>query len=118
VLARQPQVSEGIFLFEHSDALALSSSTGVRGRDMQQSPPAGWYHDPEYQGYRRYWNGQQWTDDRAILRPAAAWTHVPETKGLPGYKMVNTLWLTSQVVNAIVLTVFAVALVALIVWIS
>ena len=87
---------------------------------MEQTPPAGWYPDPEYQGYQRYWNGQQWTDDRApsFMRPAAAWTFVPDNKGLAGYKLFNTLWFTSQVVNAIVLTVFTIALVALIVWIS
>jgi hypothetical protein len=85
---------------------------------MEQTPPPGWYPDPEYRGYQRFWNGQQWTDDRTFVRPAAAWTSVPETKGLPGFKMVNTLWFAWQTVSTIVLTVFVVALVALIVWVS
>jgi hypothetical protein len=83
---------------------------------MEQTPQPGWYPDPEYQGYQRYWNGQQWTDDRAFVRPSAVW--VPGNKEIPGFKMFNTLWFTSQMVNAIVLAVFTVALVALIVWIS
>ena len=85
---------------------------------MEQTPQPGWYPDPEYRGYQRYWNGQQWTDDRTFVRPAAAWTFGPENKGLPGFKMFNTLWFASQTVNAIVLAAFVIALVALIVWIS
>jgi hypothetical protein len=27
-------------------------------------PPAGWYVDPEYAGYQRYWDGHGWTSER------------------------------------------------------
>jgi Domain of unknown function (DUF4282)/Protein of unknown function (DUF2510) len=27
-------------------------------------PVAGWYADPQYEGYARFWDGQSWTDQR------------------------------------------------------
>ena len=32
--------------------------------------PAGWFPDPEHSGQQRYWDGQQWTGDRAPSPPA------------------------------------------------
>jgi hypothetical protein len=29
------------------------------------SPPAGWYEDPQHQGYNRWWDGRRWTEHRA-----------------------------------------------------
>ena len=40
-----------------------------------QQQPAGWYPDPEQPGTQRYWDGAQWTDQRA---PAAQ--QVPQQK--------------------------------------
>jgi hypothetical protein len=34
----------------------------------QQQPPAGWYSNPEGKG-QRYWDGQQWTDQRRDAPP-------------------------------------------------
>lgn len=28
------------------------------------SPPAGWYGDPDHQGYNRWWDGHRWTEHR------------------------------------------------------
>lgn len=36
---------------------------------MTQSPPPGWYQDPQDAGLQRYWNGTAWTDQ---TQPAAA----------------------------------------------
>jgi Domain of unknown function (DUF4190)/Protein of unknown function (DUF2510) len=35
---------------------------------QQQQPPAGWYANPEGEG-QRYWDGQQWTDQRRDAPP-------------------------------------------------
>jgi hypothetical protein len=87
---------------------------------MQQTTPAGWYPDPEYQGYQRYWNGRQWTNDRAsiVMSPEAAAVYARVNKGLAQSKMFNVLWFGSQMVNAIVFVVFGIAVFALIVWLS
>ncbi|QTX04377.1 GmrSD restriction endonuclease domain-containing protein [Agromyces archimandritae] len=39
---------------------------------MQDFPPkpAGWYPDPDAAGTRRYWNGDEWTDQREDAPPA------------------------------------------------
>jgi hypothetical protein len=34
---------------------------------VTELPPAGWFDDPEYPGYLRYWDGHTWTDYRAPL---------------------------------------------------
>ena len=39
-------------------------------RGMTMSTPAGWYEDPENPGQQRYWDGQQWTDQRQPAVPA------------------------------------------------
>jgi Protein of unknown function (DUF2510) len=36
-----------------------------------QPTPAGWYPDPEQAGTTRYWDGSQWTDQRAPAPPTA-----------------------------------------------
>jgi hypothetical protein len=38
----------------------------VEGKPL---PPAGWYSDPEQPQTQRYWNGEQWTDQRAPMAP-------------------------------------------------
>lgn len=40
-----------------------------------QSPP-GWYPDPEYAGYQRFWDGTSWTARRPLAfgRPLPPWT--------------------------------------------
>ena len=46
----------------------------ARGMWVQGEPPtagcpsAGWYPDPEWHGYQRYWDGVQWTQHRAPAR--------------------------------------------------
>jgi len=86
---------------------------------MEKTPQPGWYPDPEYPGYQRYWNGQQWTDDRAtIVPPAGVAEYVRANRLISESKTFNALWFASQVGNAIVFIVFAVAVLALILWIS
>lgn len=34
-------------------------------------PPPGWYPDPP--GGQRYWDGNQWTDQRAPMRKPLPW---------------------------------------------
>ena len=87
---------------------------------MEQTPQPGWYPDPEYQGYQRYWNGQQWTDDRApiVMQPADAAVYARVNDALAGSKLFNSLWFGSQMFNAIKFIVSAVAVFALMAWIS
>lgn len=37
--------------------------------DPPQTPPAGWFPDPEQPGTQRYWDGSQWTEQRAPAGP-------------------------------------------------
>jgi Protein of unknown function (DUF2510) len=37
----------------------------------QPPPPPGWYPDPP--GGQRYWDGSQWTDQRAPMRTPMPW---------------------------------------------
>lgn len=34
-----------------------------------QETPAGWYTDPESAAYLRYWDGDEWTDERTSIPP-------------------------------------------------
>ena len=36
----------------------------------QVGPPAGWYPDPEDPSSTRYWDGAEWTEQRAPAQPA------------------------------------------------
>jgi hypothetical protein len=87
---------------------------------MEQAAQPGWYPDPEYDGYQRYWNGQQWTDDRAsiVLQPAQADAYVRVNKALARSKLFNAFWFGSQMVNAIKFILAAVVVFALIVWLA
>lgn len=38
--------------------------------DEQGKTPAGWYADPDLADTKRYWDGQQWTSERATRDPA------------------------------------------------
>lgn len=37
------------------------------GAQQPQTPIAGWYEDPEYPNTQRWWDGNQWTDQRQPL---------------------------------------------------
>jgi Protein of unknown function (DUF2510) len=52
--------------------------------DQQQSPPAGWYQDPQGQG-QRYWDGGQWTQHTqpAAAQPGPAAPAQPQVAGAP-----------------------------------
>jgi Domain of unknown function (DUF4190)/Protein of unknown function (DUF2510) len=43
---------------------------------QQQQPPAGWYANPAGEG-ERYWDGQQWTDQRRIGPPPPSGPQAP-----------------------------------------
>lgn len=42
--------------------------------------PAAWYADPDGGGGYRYWNGQEWTEQRAEEVPSAGWYPDPDGK--------------------------------------
>ena len=46
---------------------------------MSSQPVPGWYADPEYPGYRRWWDGETWADTREPLATPTA----PATPPLP-----------------------------------
>lgn len=56
---------------------------------MSNQPTPGWYPDPEYPGYRRWWDGSNWTDTReadpaaAAAQPAAGPSTAPFAPGAP-----------------------------------
>jgi hypothetical protein len=59
--------------------------------------PAGWHPDPEYPGQLRYWDGVQWTEDRALAPLSDPQPSRPKHRG--------------KVIAAIVVGVLAVVLV-------
>jgi hypothetical protein len=48
-----------------------AQSLGASQEDSpkREQPAAGWYQDPEYEGYARFWSGESWTDERRQLNP-------------------------------------------------
>ena len=52
------------------------------------SVPAGWLDDPERSGTLRYWNGSDWTDDRAPKPPPPA-ASGGEPKPVPTLVVIN-----------------------------
>ena len=48
-----------------------------------QSPPSGWYDDPDKLGSQRYWDGARWTDYKAESRVAPVSEHLPPGTGEP-----------------------------------
>jgi Domain of unknown function (DUF4190)/Protein of unknown function (DUF2510) len=61
---------------------------------MQDSPtPPGWYPDPNTPGGQRYWDGSNWTENRAPGTPVAA---APASNGKAIASLVlGILWLCS-----------------------
>jgi Domain of unknown function (DUF4282)/Protein of unknown function (DUF2510) len=49
---------------ESGAAQSLSADSPKR-----EQPAAGWYQDPEHEGYARFWSGESWTDERRQLNP-------------------------------------------------
>jgi hypothetical protein len=47
------------------------------------STPPGWYSDPHDPATQRYWDGVQWTEDRAPLAPAPAQAQAPVAYSAP-----------------------------------
>ena len=39
---------------------------------MSETPPAGWYPDPQDAGRQRYWDGDAWTEHTADASPQAS----------------------------------------------
>jgi hypothetical protein len=68
---------------------------------MQQDPRPGWYPDPEYPAYQRYWDGRQWTDDRAPMAPPAAAGQPPSVEALIGPETANAIAKASNVANVL-----------------
>jgi hypothetical protein len=50
-------------------AAAQSQSASQEGSPKEERPAAGWYRDPEYEGYARFWSGESWTDQRRQMNP-------------------------------------------------
>jgi hypothetical protein len=60
--------------------------------------PAGWYPDPEQANTQRYWDGSQWTDQRA---PGHTAVQLPRKKGLRKMSWVLIIWCALILVWAI-----------------
>jgi hypothetical protein len=86
---------------------------------MEVAAPPGWYPDPEYQGYQRYWDGQQWTDHRAAIETPTAPRRFTDLESLLAEKAPKTSKAidravqTYQAIGLVVATVAALAIVAL-----
>ncbi|WP_419197967.1 DUF2510 domain-containing protein [Nocardia vinacea] len=39
--------------------------TVTTARGIIMTVPPNWYPDPQHEGFLRYWNGTEWTGDRA-----------------------------------------------------
>jgi Domain of unknown function (DUF4282)/Protein of unknown function (DUF2510) len=50
---------------EAGTAQSLTASHAESPRP--ERPPAGWYADPEREGYARFWSGESWTEQRRQL---------------------------------------------------
>lgn len=66
----------------------------------QQSPPPGWYPDPQAMGSQRYWDGQGWTANTAPLTMQAP-NQAPYQEG--GKKKLSTGAIIGIVVGGVLL---------------
>lgn len=48
---------------------AQSPSASQEDSPKEERPAAGWYQDPEYEGYTRFWSGESWSDQRRQMNP-------------------------------------------------
>jgi hypothetical protein len=67
---------------DEAEVCGACGSAQAHARDGADgpSPAAGWYADPDQPGGGRYWDGQNWTEQRATT-PSAGWYADP---GQPG----------------------------------
>lgn len=74
-------------------------------RGTRMSTPAGWYDDPERPGQQRYWNGQQWTDDKtrdAVPSPQAASAATPQPSPSGGWQKAIAFGIGGLVIGLII----------------
>jgi uncharacterized protein len=76
------------------------------------TPQPGWYPDPEVPGGQRYWDGTQWTENRAPAAQAAAapvqydpqarqWAMWAHLSGLAGMVVGGLTWLGPLIIWAV-----------------
>jgi hypothetical protein len=71
---------------------------GTQPGPASQSPPPGWYTDPNDASTQRYWDGSQWTDNRTPA-PAAAPGLVPPGQAVAMQTKTNGLAIASLVLG-------------------
>lgn len=73
------------------------------------TPPAGWYPDPKNAAVQRYWDGADWTDDRAEVVRIASTPHTAVVDGVRGWfaRLTPSSWLALAALVMLAVSAFA-----------